>query len=349
MAELFKTLTGSLWRFAYAFILPTALTFLAFWVVIVPNIPDAPLVRTLGRLGRESALAGGLALGFAVLAVAVLLSLNATPLSRLLEGYPIPQPFYEAGCAIQRARRQRLQHRFEHERNPARRGLLAELLSLYPERLDDITPTAYGNAVASVEGYSGRRFRLDYYTFGYELRTLAPDPLRKELEDAEAVVNFFLALIYLSGLFGLVALAVGVSGRDPPLCVAGLVALALARFFYIRAVHSTMSWRRIVRALVHLVRGKLLEGYGLAVPETLAEERRLWLGLLGFVYFGDNPDPGMQDELQQDHEPGVFGAELERHRAKLPPPDEVRVALVPPLPPTAVVSLRRPAAPSSWQ
>src|SRR5919197_2237303 len=230
MGELFKALTGSLWRFVYAWILPTALATLAFWAVIVPSVRDAPLVRTVGDLGRQSALAGGLALAFAVVAVAVLLALNATPLSRLLEGYLLPRPLYAAGRAAQRARGRRLRDRFEHEPHPARRGLMWERLSLFPERPDGLAPTAYGNAVAAVETYAGARFRLDYYTFAYELRTLASDPLRRELEDAEAVVSFHLALTYLSTLFALVALAVGVARRDPALYLAGLVAVALARW-----------------------------------------------------------------------------------------------------------------------
>jgi hypothetical protein len=323
VGELFKALTGNLWKFVYAWILPTSLAVGAFWVAIVPRLPETPVGSALARLGAESALAEGLAVAFGIIAIAVLLSVNATPLSRLLEGYLLPRPLYMAGQEVQSQRREKLQRDFDNEQNPIRRGLLSERLALYPENPDHITPTRYGNAVASIETYS-LRFGLDYHTFSYELRTTASEAVRKELEDAEAIVNFFLASVYLSAAFGLTALAFGAVQGDTALCVAGLVSLVLSRFFYLRAIHSTLTWGRAVRALVHLVRGDVLKAYGLVPPEKLGEERRLWLSLLSFVYFGDKDDDEMVKALKRTSEPGQFGAILDQHRAVDDAPPSLR-------------------------
>jgi hypothetical protein len=315
LGELFKALTGNLWKFVYAWILPTSLAAGAFWIAIVPRLPETPVGSALARLGAQSALAEGLAVAFTIIAIAVLLSVNATPLSRLLEGYLLPSRIYRIGREVQLERRKELQRKFDKEQDPVRKGLLSERLALYPENPAHITPTRYGNAVASIETYSIRRFGLDYHTFSYELRTIASESVRKELEDAEAIVNFFLASVHLSAAFGLTALAFGAVHGDTALCVAGLVSLVLTRFFYLRAIHSTLSWGRAVRVLVHLVRGDLLKAYGLVPPEKLVEERRLWLSLLGFVYFGDKDDAGMIEALERIPQRGQFGTILDQHRA----------------------------------
>jgi hypothetical protein len=326
LGELFKALTGNLWKFVYAWILPTCLAVGAFWIAIVPRLPDTPIGSALARLGAESALAAGLAVSFAIIAIAVLLSVNASPLSRLLEGYLMPRPIYEIGREVQRRRRKQLQDEFDAEQDPVRKGLLSEQLALFPENPDHVTPTRYGNAVASIETYSSRRFGFDYHTFSYELRTMASESVRKELEDAEAVVNFFLASVHLSAAFGLTALALGAVQGDTALCVAGLVSLVLTRFFYLRAIDSTLTWGRMVRVLVHLVRGDVLKAYGLVPPAKLVEERLLWLSMYNLVYFGDKEDPSSVGALERVPKVGQFGAILDQHRAVDDAPPNLRPA-----------------------
>jgi hypothetical protein len=313
MVELFKALTGNLWRFVYAWLLPTTLAVAAVWVAIVPAISSESVVARLARLGQENAFAGGLATAFIILALAVLLALNANPLSRLLEGHPWPRALYDAGCEQQRRTRDRIRARMGREDNPTRVYQLSTQLALYPENATDLMPTRYGNAIAAGLTYSNKHYKMDYDTFAYEFRTLAADPLRRELEDAEAIINFFLALVYLSAAFAVAAMAVGIAQGKPALSVTGLVAALLSRFFYWRAVNTAFTWVRTMRAMIHLTRTDVARAWGLRLPATLAEERQMWWNLFGFVHLGDNKDQRL-DKPSDYFVPGTYGLALERLR-----------------------------------
>jgi hypothetical protein len=320
MAELFKAATGNLWKFVYAWVLPTAIASFAFWIVIGPHAQDWPVAKILAQLGEESALAGGLAIAFLVLAIAVLLALNGEALFRILQGFSLPGSLYEGGRATQVQRYERLLLLADRETDRTRRNLARERLKLYPEHRLFIAPTRFGCAVAAVELYSKARFSIDYVTFGQELRSLAPDALKRQLEDAEAVVSFFIAFVYLACGFSFVALLFGVGEQDPGLVVSALVAALVGRFFYLRAVNSTLPWRQAVRAVVHMGRVKLAAAYGLELPPTLAAERRMWQSLTAFVAVGDGQLPDQPYDLER-FRPGTLGLALDEYRV----PDAARM------------------------
>jgi hypothetical protein len=321
MAELFKTVTGGLWKFVYAWILPTALVVGACWLTILPKVRNLPAVAALSDLGSGSLWAEGLLAAFLILAVAVLLALNSTSLSRLLEGYTMPRGAYETGRAMQRQRRAGLKHAFDSAPDALRRAAARRQLGFYPSTPDYIAPTRFGNALAAAETYGIAKFRMDYNIFWYELRGLAADSLRKDLEDAEAILGFFVALTYLSAGYAGLALVVATAGHDPGLVVAAAAAGLLARFFYLRAVQSTLSLRRATRAIVHLGRAKLAEEYGLTMPETMAKERSMWAALGAFTMKDDAED---QTDVVLDPDrlkPARAGQILDQYRAGAVPDD----------------------------
>jgi hypothetical protein len=91
MADLIKTLSGNLWKFVYAWLLPAIVAVSAFILLIFPAIDDLSLVRQLTKGANQNLIVRSIIFVVTALIVAVLLALNSTPLYRLLEGYTWPR------------------------------------------------------------------------------------------------------------------------------------------------------------------------------------------------------------------------------------------------------------------
>jgi hypothetical protein len=95
------------------------------------------------------------------------------------------------------------------------------------------------------------------------------------------------SFVFFSLAFAFVSLIVAVVELHLPSLIAGLTALVLARWFCVMAVASTSWLASAMQALVNLGRVDLATTYGLSIPPTLAEERKMWEALAGFVYWSD--------------------------------------------------------------
>lgn len=289
MADLIKTLSGNLWKFVYAWLLPAIVAISAFVLFVFPAIVDLSVVRQLTKAASQNVVIRSITFVVAALIVAVLLALNSTPLYRLLEGYNWPRWAYEARKRTQVRRWKRVKA-IAFAPPGSRVDLIQQQLAWdrlkeYPDE-QYILPTRLGNAIKAFETYGVSRYGLDSQTFWYELVTVAPDALQKEEQDARAVVDFFVSAIYLAALFSAIAVLVSILRSDMQSLAAGAIAAMLVPFFYSRAVKSVRQWRFVVQALVNVGRLKLADALGLTLPPTLEEERQMWQALTGFVFWG---------------------------------------------------------------
>jgi len=289
MADLIKTLSGNLWKFVYAWLLPAIVAVSAFTLFIFPALKDLTVVGNLVNAANQNVVIRSIMFVVAALLVAILLALNATPLYRFLEGYTWPRWAYEARKRAQLRRLKRVKAvAFAPPGNRVdviRQQLAWERLQEYPDE-QYLLPTRLGNAIKAFETYGKDRYGLDSQMFWFELVTVAPDALQKEEQDARAVVDFFVSAIYLAALFSAAGVLVGSLRANLQSLVAGAIAAALVPFFYSRAVNSIRQWRLVVQALVNVGRLKLANALGLALPGTLEEERQMWQALAGFVFWG---------------------------------------------------------------
>jgi hypothetical protein len=299
MGELFKALSGGLWRFVYAWLLPSAITVSVFALVLFPQLSDLPVAKDISR---QPDTARALILAFAALSVSVLLALNSVPLYRLLEGYTWPKSLYETRRNAHVAKWQDLKKKVEGGIDPNLGLLKAQLLweryIQLPEREEYILPTRLGNALKALETYGKERYGLDSQTFWYELETVAPESLQKDVEDSRAIVDFFISFFYLAGLFCLLGVLIGSIRHDATSFVAGIVAGFLCPVLYLRAVKTTAQWQSAVRALVNVGRVKLATSFGLQIPATLEDERKMWDSLTSFVFWGDKESGEKLDQYR---------------------------------------------------
>lgn len=291
MTDVVKALAGGLWRFVYAWILPTAMVAGVFVVVVFPVTLDLPWVGDLAsRVARQPLGTRVAIFTSSIVALAILLALNSAPLYRLLEGYSWPRWAFERGRKTQIDRWRKLHKRITQAAaekvSLPRRQILQERYSQLPRKADYFLPTRLGNALKALETYASHRYGFDSQTFWYELQAIAPDQLRKDIEIASSVVDFFVGLLYLAALFAVVALGVGIAAGDAGSIVAGFVAVGGVPFFYWRAVRSAGESQAAVQALVNTGRFKLAEMFRLQVPATLKQEQEMWQALTDFVAWG---------------------------------------------------------------
>jgi hypothetical protein len=299
---------------------PSLINVLVFGVVIVPRLSGFQALATSDKADTARStvfvLIGTVVLGLALAAL-------QTPLYRILEGYlGWPERLYQAGRRRKLADKHLLANRLEaaalvrreaagtlpeEERqilrayrthvvtgrfvaSDARRGqlwlsLLAERLARFPSD-PQVTATRLGNAIRRFEEYGYDRFRLDSQVLWHELNAAVPEAARKQAEDARMNVDFFVCLLcghLLVAVSACVALGAGNPPR-PGLVAAAIVGLpVLALIWYRVAVAATDDWAGAVRAMVNLGRMPLAASLGLALPQTIAEERRMWTLTVGFV------------------------------------------------------------------
>jgi hypothetical protein len=303
VSDFVKTLTSGLWRFVYAWMLPAAITAGVFAVLVLPAMVDAPLVgHAAARFSKQSLLTQLAVVTAVAVSISILLALNSVPLYRVLEGYSWPDRLYKKRRERHIQKWKQINEQVKGGIDPnlglLRTQLLWERFNQLPEKEDDILPTRLGNALKALETYAVNRYGFDSQTFWYELRAVVPESLRKDIDDAESVVDFFISFLYLSILFGLISLLIGVLANSVASIVAAIVALGLVPIFYLRAVKSTGEYKITVQALVNVGRPKLADTFALETPSGTDDERKMWNALTSFVFWGDEESKKTLDQYR---------------------------------------------------
>lgn len=156
-------------------------------------------------------------------------------------------------------------------------------------------PTRLGNAIRSFECYGQDRYKLDAPMLWPHLMSCAPESLARGVNQARAEVDFFVCLFYSQVMLSVVATITLAAqpGEWRPLVSAAVTGLVIATFSYNAAITATDGWSAAVRAVVDLGRLPLAIAYGLRVPDSLDDERRMWEYLswsLGYQYSPENAE-----------------------------------------------------------
>jgi hypothetical protein len=210
-----------------------------------------------------------------------LVALNtALPTSRRV---PLATLAPGTGLKRQLARKKALQAAVEGD--GWRRAIAMEKLARYPLDDDQIIPSRFGTAIRAVETYGKERFNIDSQTLWYELVAVAPKQILSEIDSAVASVDFFVASLFLSLVFGLACLVLGAIEQNTSILVLSVPAFALAILCQPLAIRAVDAWSYPFHALINLGRVKLAEGLGLQLPKTIEEEMHMWGLVTKYAYF----------------------------------------------------------------
>jgi len=255
-----------------------------------------PRLSTIGLMVPASwdTATRGLVLGFSVLAVAFVLAALSIPLYRILEGYLFwPHWLRERRTTTQGKRKARLVKAAETlERESLQADLVWEKADKYPVQNQQLAPTRLGNAIRAMETFAGDRYGLDSQRFWSELVAAAPASLSDANAQARGQVDFFVAMFYLTILFGLATLAAffrelsaSPSTFDLTALVVGVAVLLLPWIWYEMAIISVSFWRSSSQAVANTGRVPLATQLGLVLPDTLDEEREMWERLASLLFY----------------------------------------------------------------
>jgi hypothetical protein len=288
VSDLFSTLTAGFSRFVLAWLMPSVVTVTTFAIFIFPEIAHNPIIAPLSRAAHKNAFTGTLVFAFSVVLTSLIFAFTSLPLNRLLEGYTLPPGLRRRWRRRQIRRYITLQR--SYRRLPARfgdvRGLVQEQLSLYPRYEEQILPTRLGNAYKAIETYGVNRFSLDGQTFHFELLGVAPERLRRDIEDTRAQVDFFIGFVGQLGLLSIVSIAIAVSSQSGTALLIGLLSAVLARLAYSAALRNMTDVRYAMQALTHIARNGLASALGYRLPQTMERERQMWAAWTRYVAGG---------------------------------------------------------------
>jgi hypothetical protein len=292
VTDIVKGVLGGSWTLITGWMLPAALGLSFFGLVVMPSLETVPAFEEIAKLKSTDQ-------AVILLAASVVLGLTfaslATPLYRVLEGYAFwPSSLQRKRIDSHRLARKRLHAEVASADNPGqpldlRAALAAERYRRYPDHDDQVAPTELGNAIRRFEYYSYDRYQLSSQLMWSQLRGAVVESAAKEVDDARAGVDFFVCMLYVSGLVALsAACALFSDERDTAnLVIAMVVAGVAALGSYRAAVTATDAWAAAVKAMVDLGRVPLAEALGLDLPDTLVEEREMWKRVgwfLGYAY-----------------------------------------------------------------
>jgi len=154
----------------------------------------------------------------------------------------------------------------------------------YPQDETALRPTRFGNMLAAGAEYPWNIYAMDGLLWWSHLMPVLPrDPV--DVSDAlEGAQSRLLGLLNLSLVFGVIAceavVVLGVVGQQWTAALGvAVVGGVLAWLGYMAAVSQALEVTSQIRVAFNLYRHAILTQMGLAIPETVAEERALWQGL----------------------------------------------------------------------
>lgn len=279
MVDLVKGVLGGGWSLVVGWILPVFLSLQFIVVLALPGL-SAHISAVHQFLGATQAFRQVTLLAAAAV-IGLALAAAQAPLYRVLEGYSLwPQGLAEYRIRKHRARRARLvaaQQAVAKTDRGVRSGLLYERAARYPAQDRQFAPTTLGNAIRRFETYAGDRYMLDSQLLWYNLTAVAPPSAVAAVDHARSNVDFFVVLTYGSAVTAFAgALASAAAGISPRSALAMGGGIALAVGCYRLAVLATDGWDAAFRAVVDHGRSGVAAAFGLQIPASFTDERRMW-------------------------------------------------------------------------
>jgi hypothetical protein len=161
---------------------------------------------------------------------------------------------------------------------------------------------------------------MDSQTLWCELVAVTPKYIQSELESARSSVDFFVTLLYLSGIFAVTCLVIGVIEHFKiGILLLSIPALLLAVLSHWLAIRAIDAWSYPVHALVNLGRAKLADSLGLRLPETIVQEKAMWGLVVRYAYYADQKYGEKLDMYRKPTEPRSESVSREKAESE---PDE---------------------------
>lgn len=232
-------------------------------------------------------LVSGAIAGFALwFCAVVLLALNRS-IIRLLEGYGSWNParlfarierdrFHALTLELGELKKERQADGESVGLNDRRISMHLMKAERFPDRVEFLLPTAFGNTVRAFEVYPRVAYGLDAIAGWSRLLAVVPKDFRRLIDDAKAQVDFWVNLWFLGVLTSLLSCAIGVGREKWVLLWPAMAALLVAWICTRRARNAAVEWGESVKGAFDVHRVALCRKLGYRVPASRDEEQAFW-------------------------------------------------------------------------
>jgi uncharacterized repeat protein (TIGR01451 family) len=316
MTDLFSAISGHFTKSVVFGILLPVILFLALALSFVPPDPaTSPFAEIL------SAKDGWRIVVFSLLALALsaLLLIVNIPILRFYEGYTWRDSwigrrrtkYYQNQLEDARAkvagllwlisdmRKLDKKDRRIDELKVRRRRLAYLVTNQFPKTLASVLPTRLGNVIRSFESYPTQQYGMSSILLWPRLTAKVDKDYMASVENAKSSFDFMMNTSLLSAALAVAVLTSGLltPSRTATLLSAGAWiaetgAFALLSYLaYLGSIGRAAAWGAQVKGAFDLYRWDLLEQLGYDdVPQTKAEERKLWDNISRQMIYGDQPN-----------------------------------------------------------
>ena len=192
----------------------------------------------------------------------------------------------------------------------------------YPVTQQPFLPTSLGNAIAAFEDYPRARYGIDAVLLWPRfLPTLTNKKFAPYIQRSKDQFDFLINLCFLLLLFSLESLCVGLAlAEDWSLWVISTgIAILTAIAMYKLALLGVYAWGTSVRVAFDLYRYDLLESLSGITPNSLDEEKEIWLTISRFLKKGRESEAMDHYSPDKENEPFDYKKVSMRMGPKEPP------------------------------
>jgi hypothetical protein len=161
------------------------------------------------------------------------------------------------------------------------------LINRYPSRVEQVLPTAFGNAIRAFEMYPSDIYGADSISLWPRLGSVIPSSFQAIVNDARAQVDFFVNVCCLSLLLGAAAVIKLVAEwggtrfaawpeDGTQLATTAIVASAISAAAYVWSIGRVTDWGNLVKTSFDCYLPALAKQLGYVLPSSEADREQFW-------------------------------------------------------------------------
>lgn len=166
---------------------------------------------------------------------------------------------------------------FSSSLNQKRAKLMIELVQNFPDSEVWLLPTSFGNAIRAFEVYPRLMYGVDAIPTWSRLLTVVPVDYRKLIDDAKAIVDLWINLLFITTFIFIEYWIIIYNLRELKLAWIPLFLILFAFICFSRATNAAIRWGDFVKAAFDIYLPELKDKLGFTLTdEDKIESKLMW-------------------------------------------------------------------------
>lgn len=305
-------------NFAIGYFLPVTV-FLVANIAFLNTLGLLPNILSLNTSNEVDTLIGATMLGLISWIGGIFLVATNRDIIRLMEGYGSFNPL-RLFSFIEQWRYKQIKRRISkldkkyieynnmkmefpiHLRN-TRNHLMQRMVERFPDNERWLLPTSFGNTIRAFEVYPRVMYGADSIATWDRLRAIIPEEYQKIINDAKALLDFWINLCFLSVAFLVEYASISMYYSKLATVFSLLIAVIVVITTFIRARYSASEWGELIKSSFDVYLTELYEKLGFSDKLTDSERRQVWSRFSQAVIYVDPdlmPERGIASTEKKD-------------------------------------------------